>query len=386
MNKLNFAEILTWCAPKLKTKILLPAEIYKLQSDSIRQFFPIIEKNTDLVLANIKQKFELIVRQHMTEQELNSAEVFNLKHELSNLTEDGVLLFISNLKLNSLESLISSEGFVFTSLYLNSDLYDEIKCFYFCFKHQEERSKSQLYQNHSFLQAVSYKYYAEDYTDDIEFMKKWVRSSKSILEIGIGTGRLAQHLIKYPSAYYGIDLSAGMLFQIYKKKLDKNKIFIDQQNMLNFSINKKFDSIIYPFRVLPYCENEDQIKQTLLCSIQHLNDNGRILINMLDFTDEFVNKWHNKVYTFAFTGPTGEQWIKTDKMYFENNYLKREIQFTIENTIVCSSVDNLFWINSSKLTDICNSINLTIANIWPAYQFKKYSEEGEYLMELKKTN
>jgi SAM-dependent methyltransferase len=61
---------------------------------------------------------------------------------------------------------------------------------------------------------------------DVEAVKLFVQAGKltkasRVLEIGIGTGRIALPLSRHVGAYYGLDLSAGMLGKLRSKQTDE---------------------------------------------------------------------------------------------------------------------------------------------------------------------
>ena len=208
-------------------------------------------------------------------------------------------------------------------------------------------------------------------------------NAKSILEIGIGTGRLALLYCNERDNYYGIDSSASMIHILQNKIKNRNiELSVFQQNMQTINLEKKFDAIILPFRVLPYLSSENEILDTLIKLEQLLDPNGRILLNMIDFDEEYIREWDNKEYYEEFRSPFNTKWIKKDIMSFdkEKKILIREIQIICEGNILCQTQDNLKWLSSKKLEILCAKAGLTVENIWPAYSFREYNGEWEYLI------
>lgn len=187
-------------------------------------------------------------------------------------------------------------------------------------------------------------------------------------------------------SYYGIDSAASMLHILEKKvKNGKNSLYLIQQSMKNLNINKKFDAIILPFRVLPYIESENEILELLIKLRIHLKpNNGRILLNMINFDNDYIKKWDNKEYIEKFISPFNTEWIKKDIMRFDTDkhILLREIQIISDQNILSKSQDNLFWLSSDKMLTLCEQANLVVENVWPAYKFSPYQGEWEYLISL----
>lgn len=297
------------------------------------------------------------------------------------LNPGGTLLFsrtqISSLDKHSVEKI----GFLFSTFY-DSQLASNTEI---CICYRPIKNEI-LLSNHSLFQAASYDCYASDYKDDVQFISTWLKDANEVLEIGIGTGRLAMHLSKGRQCYYGIDSSASMLHILQKKtKNAQSNLYLIQQSMKNLNVNKKFDAIILPFRVMPYLESEKEILELLIKLRAHLKPtNGRILLNMINFGDDYIKKWNNKEYTEKFISPFNTEWIKKDLMHFDINkqILLREIQIISGHNILSKSQDNLFWLCSDKMLTLCEQANLVVENIWPAYRFSPYQGEWEYLISL----
>jgi len=140
--------------------------------------------------------------------------------------------------------------------------------------------------------AKTYDLASSRYTEDIPFYVKEAKKAKGpVLELACGTGRIYLELLKNGVDAYGIDVSGKML-EILKKKAKseglKSKIF--KKDMRTFKFNKKFDSIIIPFRGFLHMETrEDQIK-CLKNIRKHLKKGGRLVLNFFDPKMEIISK------------------------------------------------------------------------------------------------
>lgn len=295
----------------------------------------------------------------------------------SKLREGGALLLWSAFQAPEFEGLARSAGYHVSCYPVNVGLRDHKHFIYCC-----QFLKNNVLENHQFFQAASYDHYARDYDDDVEFIKTWLGDSQTVLEIGVGTGRLALPLSEGREFYCGIDTSAPMLHQLVKNKKNK-KIYIDQKNMFDFTLNKQFESIIYPFRVLSYASCDQDIISTLNRTASHLKPGGRVLLNMIDFSEEFITNWHNRSVSYDFLGPDNKMWKKVDIMQFTEMTMTRIIQFYCEGTFISENRDNLIWVKAVHLASLCTRVGLKVTNIWPAYEFKTYTGRGEYVLEAR---
>jgi SAM-dependent methyltransferase len=389
-DKINLGKFASWCASNLNPEILLIGRDSKYFSRNLRDEFGSRAIITFFEHANdkptTKSRFDLIIfhsntQDHfffgISENQTSTEEKLNAISDL--LKAKGSILILLNKKSEILELIVKSMGLHFVCIPLKSETILQYQ-FIYCILKNEPNG---LLANHHFLQAACYDGYASDYEEDVEFLSKWLGNASEVLEIGIGSGRLALKLSKFRKCYFGIDHSAAMLHQLLKKKMTL-PIQVMQLNMCNFNLRKKFDCVFFPFRVLPYAGNNENLIAALRCAKNHLKRNGRILINMLDFSENFINKWNNQSVSYDFKGPDGEIWNKTDVMIFENGIMYRRVQIRTNGILISENEDNLIWMNAETLSALVEKVGLKVTNIWPAYEWKQYIGKDEYVLEARR--
>ncbi|MCL2874142.1 MAG: class I SAM-dependent methyltransferase [Defluviitaleaceae bacterium] len=121
---------------------------------------------------------------------------------------------------------------------------------------------------------------------DIEYYSEMLKSiSGSVLEAGVGTGRMLIPLIKRGLKVDGVDLSAEMLSQC-KVNLEKHecKAKLYQQDLTKMSLPTKYDAIIMPtgsFCLLP----KSIIGDVLASFYNYLEVGGKAIIDLQLPTD-----------------------------------------------------------------------------------------------------
>jgi SAM-dependent methyltransferase len=123
--------------------------------------------------------------------------------------------------------------------------------------------------------------YVDGWGNDVEFYYEEAKKVHGpVLEIGCGTGRILLPLLEKGIDITGIDLCKEMVLILKKKARDRAlrpKIVL--ADMKNFSLNKKFNLVIIPYRAfLHMLTEEDQLK-TLQNIKNHLNKNGKLIIH-----------------------------------------------------------------------------------------------------------
>jgi len=123
-------------------------------------------------------------------------------------------------------------------------------------------------------------HHLRDGDDSRFYFEKIMNTSGSVLEAGSGTGRLLTEALENGADIYGIDVSPAMLDILRAKLSPENQKRISLQNIVDFRLDKKFDLIIAPFRVLMHLtEKEDQMK-ALDNVYDHLNNNGLFIFDV----------------------------------------------------------------------------------------------------------
>ena len=120
--------------------------------------------------------------------------------------------------------------------------------------------------------------------NDIPFWVEEVKSSKGlVLELGCGTGRVAIPIAEAGIPIVGLDNSASMLRiargKVRKLGLPTQMVQFVHGDMRTFKIEKKFDSIIIPFRSFLLLLSVAEQRRTLATIKHHLSPGGRLIFN-----------------------------------------------------------------------------------------------------------
>lgn len=119
-------------------------------------------------------------------------------------------------------------------------------------------------------------YSNKSYERETDFLKELMGNRKTVLDVGCGTG-VHMHLLE-DSGYIvdGLDLNSGML-DIAKTRVKGNLI---EANLLNFNINKKYDSIISMFAVFNHLNDYNEFEEGIMHCYKYLNEDGIIIIDL----------------------------------------------------------------------------------------------------------
>jgi ubiquinone/menaquinone biosynthesis C-methylase UbiE len=139
---------------------------------------------------------------------------------------------------------------------------------------------------------------------DIPFYRRFVNVDMDVLELGCGTGRVLAAAAPHCRSYWGIDCSASMLC-ICRKKIRENALAMQnvkvyKRNISRYNLNKRFDLIIAPFRVMQNLETKAQVRGLFSCIRKHLKVGGSAILNVfkpLKDRDSLIQDWSAKTET-----------------------------------------------------------------------------------------
>jgi SAM-dependent methyltransferase len=124
-------------------------------------------------------------------------------------------------------------------------------------------------------------YKEKNYYDEVQYINEIIKlncpNSKSLLDIGCGTGKHANLLQQLGYNIDGIDLSETML-EIAKNKFGENINFYNA-DIRKFDLNKKYDTIISLFHVLSYQVKNHDLDSAFESVYKHLNDGGYFIFD-----------------------------------------------------------------------------------------------------------
>ncbi|HNR69247.1 MAG TPA: class I SAM-dependent methyltransferase [bacterium] len=133
------------------------------------------------------------------------------------------------------------------------------------------------------------RFYDREYAqkeDDLAFYLEIAAPSNcQILEIGVGTGRVALPLIQAGHSVVGIDSSPSML-QIAHRKLaalpveEQARLHLICQQMTELELSKGFPLCIIPFRTFLHNLNQNDQLQTLQHINRHLTAEGLLVMDL----------------------------------------------------------------------------------------------------------
>ena len=159
-----------------------------------------------------------------------------------------------------------------------------------------------------------------------DYMNKWdgsafieqmqLNSSKSVLEIGVGTGRLAVRVAPLCGELYGVDISSKTIERAKENLADFKNVRLTCADFLSYEFGRAFDVV---YSSLTFMHIED--KQRAVNKIAGLlNDAGRFVLSIDKNPSEFIDTGTRKIRIFPDTTVEMAECIRTAGLTILNQY------------------------------------------------------------------
>lgn len=142
-------------------------------------------------------------------------------------------------------------------------------------------------RNDTRAQAAQYYDCNPDMPDDLPLYISLIPSpGAAVLELGCGTGRVTLPLAQHCGYIHGVDLSPAMI-SICKRKLveagvTSTQAMVQVGDITDFHLDRTFDLIIAPFRVLQNLDTDAQVDGLFHCLHKHLGPHATCILNVFN--------------------------------------------------------------------------------------------------------
>jgi ubiquinone/menaquinone biosynthesis C-methylase UbiE len=120
----------------------------------------------------------------------------------------------------------------------------------------------------------------EGFDDDIEMYRELAQSRGSeVLELGCGTGRVAEPLARAGLNVAGVDISAAML-ELAGERAGTLPVTFVEGDMREIDLGREFDAVLVPLGALQHMETASDVVATLATVARHLAPSGLAVVDV----------------------------------------------------------------------------------------------------------
>lgn len=188
-----------------------------------------------------------------------------------------------------------------------------------------------------------------------QLFERYNKTPKKILEMACGTGNLSYYLAREGYDLTCFDLSSDMLSQAFEKLRKFKNVKLLNQDMVDFQLNQKFDSIVSICDSINYITDEEDLQKSFQNVWEHLEDGGIFIFDInsyyklkyvigdntfIEDNDDIFYIWQNyfdsvneisEFYLTFFSSQDGENFERFDEMHKEKAYRTEDIIRLLEN-------------------------------------------------------
>ncbi|MCK9494232.1 MAG: class I SAM-dependent methyltransferase [Dehalococcoidia bacterium] len=120
----------------------------------------------------------------------------------------------------------------------------------------------------------------EGFHDDASFYQRLVElHGERVLELGVGTGRIAVPLAEGGANVTGVDVSAGML-DIARERAGRTSVKLVEGDIREVRLRGKFDLVLAPLGTLQHMETPSDFVAALQTMAHHLAEGGVAVVDV----------------------------------------------------------------------------------------------------------
>lgn len=170
-----------------------------------------------------------------------------------------------------------------------------------------------------------------------DYMDKWdgqafidsmeLNGNKSVLEIGVGTGRLAVRVAPLCGGFCGIDLSLKTIERARENLANFNNVALVCGDFLTYPFSSTFDVIYSSLTFMHIRKKEMAIKKV----VDLLKDGGRFVLSIDKNQSEFIDMSSRKVKIYPDAPTETEKALQSSGLSVEN---QSETEFAVIFNVV----------------------------------------------------
>lgn len=214
-------------------------------------------------------------------------------------------------------------------------------------------------------------YSSKDYERECEFIKSKLDKSKTILDIGCGTGTHSEILARNKeSSVVGIDISCGMISEA-KTKYDKikNLSFYCEPLQDHSKKNKKYDTVIAMFNIVNHIDNLKELSCFFEDCAIILEKEGKIIFDCWNSIACSIDKPH--AYSEKLVGD--KKIIYKTNINLIESLCKTVISYGEKEIEICTTL----W-SPKLLIELMKQNNITVEGIYNFRDFDSVATEEDH--------
>jgi ubiquinone/menaquinone biosynthesis C-methylase UbiE len=224
----------------------------------------------------------------------------------------------------------------------------------------------------------------------ISFYKGIIHNiSGPILELGVGTGRIAIELMKKGRNVIGIDISEKMM-AVCKEKTKQlklsNKLTLSNQDMRNFTLNEKVKVAILPFRTIGHLLTLQDRINMFNSVAKNIQSGGLFIFDHYVFNLGWAQKYHGvpRLMNIMKDNENNIEIYIYDTYLYDFKSQKMDCRISIETVNSEGCVINkryaqfyFSWIVPEEIKELSQDAGFEVIDIFGDFKHQKWNEKSD---------
>ncbi|CCO22295.1 class I SAM-dependent methyltransferase [Maridesulfovibrio hydrothermalis] len=226
-------------------------------------------------------------------------------------------------------------------------------------------------------------------SDSVEFYKKLGQSEQGIIvELGVGTGRIALELAVSGKNIIGIDISDNMLGICQDKARElgvSDRIHLITNDIREFDLPEPADLIYLPFRTVGHLLNQNDRLKLFRSVYRNLNVGGRFVFDHYMFSEHWAKSNERKQRLMCVIPCENKKFIYVHDIYlydYENQIM--DCRIIVENVDEVGLVTlkryiafSFSWVTIAQIQELINEVGFEVDDMLGEFNGNKWTEQSE---------
>ena len=219
-------------------------------------------------------------------------------------------------------------------------------------------------------------------------------SGGPVLEIGVGTGRIALPLAEKGLDIVGIDLNKPMLEVAEQKAREvaplAGSLRLIEADMRDFQLDQKFPVVTIPARTLLLATTEADQETTLCNAARHLEKDGTLAFNLFYPDPEMLADDPDEEFLLEVVEkPDGGRYVLTARNHFDTeSQINNGVQIAEELDEKGDAISReelavvVRYLYPEQVIELCDRVGLSVIEMWGDFEGSELDEESDEIVVL----
>ena len=219
--------------------------------------------------------------------------------------------------------------------------------------------------------AAFYDPWSRSVTEDVGFyVDRAVASGGPVIELAVGTGRIAVPIARAGISVIGVDSSTGML-QVARAAAEKagvsDRVDLREGDLREPPVSERVPLVLCPFRSLLHMQTEDEKLRALRAATALLEPDGRFVFDVFSPSREDIQETHGR-------------WLEREPGIWERadwDEGSRTLSLSVRSDGGAATTFGLHWLSATEWLRLLDQADLEVEALYGWFDERPYDGEED---------